>query len=180
MSQPPTFHRRHAWTLAVRGVCGAGVALLLVLLLAALWARGVPLTGRWTETSPPIDLAHIDLGEINRWGEPVGYHHRANGIDPPGARVVEITAAPDADGVYRARVELRDPATGTWLDKRAASTFFPDRMSDAEIVAAILAAFRDGERRRDGRFIGASGYGFAVEGWYRRGRIVAAYPLRRP
>jgi Bacterial EndoU nuclease len=157
-----------------------GLPLLLLLLPAAATARGIPLAGKWTQTRPPIDLVHIDTGEINRHGEPVGYHHRANGIDPPGARVVAIVQPPDADGVYRARIELRDPATGAWLDKRAASTFFPDRMSDAEVVAAILSAFHDGERRRDGRFIGASGYSFAIEGWYRHGRILAAYPLRRP
>jgi hypothetical protein len=158
----------------------AAVALALLLVPAAVLARGVPLAGIWTETLPPIDLAHIDRGEINRRGDPVGYHHRPDGLDPPGARVLAILQPPDAAGVYRARVEIRDPATGLWLDKRAASTFFPDRLSDAEVVAAILAAFRDGERRRDGRFVGATGYGFVVEGWYRQGRILAAYPLRRP
>ena len=150
------------------------LALLLFLLPAALAAR------QWTRTEPPIDLTHIDAGEINRHGEAVGYHHRANGIDPPGARVVQIVQPPDANGVYRARVALRDPVTGAWLDKGAASTFFPDAMSDAEVVEAILAAFRNGRLRRDGRFVGQSGHGFAIEGWYRSGQILAAYPLRGP
>jgi hypothetical protein len=150
------------------------LALLLVMLPAALAAQ------QWTGTLPPIDLAHIDAGEINHNGEPVGYHHRANGTDPPGARVLQIVQPPDANGVYRARVELRDPVTGAWLDKRAASTFFPDAMTDAGIVEAVLTAFRYGHVRRDGRFVGASGHGFAIEGWYRSGRIVAAYPLRGP
>ena len=150
------------------------LAVLLLLLPAALAAQ------QWTGTQPPIDLSHIDAGEINRYGEPVGYHHRPNGVDPPGARVVRIVQLPDANGVYRARVELRDPATGVWLDKRATSTFFPDRMSDAEIVETVLAAFRNAHVRRDGRFVGDSGRGFAIEGWYRAGRIVAAYPLRGP
>jgi hypothetical protein len=151
-----------------------GLAALLLLLPAALAAQ------LWTRTEPPIDLAHIDAGKINRHGEPVGYHHRAGGIDPPGARVVRIVQQPDANGVYRARVELRDQATGAWLDKRAASTFFPDAMSDAEVVDAVLAAFRNGHLRRDGRFVGDSGRGFAIEGWYLSGRILAAYPLRGP
>jgi hypothetical protein len=155
-------------------------ALLLLVLPAALLARAPQPAGGWTKTEPPIDLTHIDAGEINRHGEAVGYHHRANGVDPAGARVSQIVQPPDANGVYRARVELRDPATGAWLDKRAASTFFPDAMSDAEVVDAILAAFRNGRLRRDGRFVGASGHGFAIEGWYRSGRILAAYPLRGP
>ena len=87
---------------------------------------------------------------------------------------------PDANGVYRARVALRDPATGDWIDKKAPSTFFPDTMSDTEVVEAVLAAFQAGRRRGDGRFIGASGRGFAIEGWYQYGRINAAYPLRGP
>jgi hypothetical protein len=83
-------------------------------------------------------------------------------------------------GVYRARVALRDPATGGWIDKKAPSTFFPDAMSDHEVVAAVLGAFRDGRRRGDGQFVGGSGRGFAIEGWFQSGRINSAYPLRGP
>jgi hypothetical protein len=166
---------------AIRRLCRTGRhALLLVLLPTAIAARVLLFSGQWTDTRPPIDLVHIDAGEINHRGEPVGYHHRTNGVDPPGARVLRVVQPPDANGVYRARVALRDPATGAWLDKRAASTFFPDRLSDAEVVAAILAAFRDGRLAADGRFVGASGRGFSIEGWYRHGRILAAYPLRGP
>jgi Bacterial EndoU nuclease len=158
-------------------------ALLLVLVPAAPSARGVAapgLLGKWTTTDPPINLLHIDDGEINPRGEAVGYHHRANGLDPPDARVQRIVQPPDASGVYRARVALRDPSTGAWIDKKAPSTFFPDAMSDREVIGAILAAFRAGQRRGDGRFIGDSGRGFTVEGWYQSGRISAAYPLRGP
>ncbi|MGH7031443.1 MAG: EndoU domain-containing protein [Stellaceae bacterium] len=157
-----------------------GLCALLVLLPAGLCARGIALVGQWTATDPPVDFAHIETGAINRRGEAVGYHHRLNGVDPPGARVRRIVQPPDANGVYRARVALRDPSTGAWVDKRAASTFFPDAMSDDAVIAAVLAAFHDGRRRRDGRFVGDSGDGFAIEGWYHAGRIAAAYPLRGP
>jgi hypothetical protein len=165
--------RRPAWP-------GPLALLLLLLTPAPGAARGWSPQASWTLTEPPVDLAHIDRGAINHRGEPVGYHHRADGIDPPGARVLRIVQPPDARGIYRALVALRDPFTGAWLDKRAASTFFPDAMSDAQIVDAVVAAFRNGRRHRDGRFIGGSGHGFAIEGWYRGGRIVAAYPLRGP
>ncbi len=135
---------------------------------------------RWTATDPPINFAHIETGEINRRGEAVGYHHRPNGIDPPRARVLRVTQSPDANGVYRARVALRDPATGEWIDKRASSTFFPDSMSDDEVIKAVLNAFHDGRRQRGGAFVGSSGHGFMIQGWYQSGRIVAAYPLRGP
>ncbi len=165
----------------------AAIAILLLFLLGlpiAASARDTTtapvLAGKWTATDPPINFAHIETGEINRRGEAVGYHHRPNGVDPPGAKVLRITQSPDANGVYRARVALRDPATSEWIDKRASSTFFPDAMSDDEVIQAVLNAFHDGRRRRDGQFTGDSGDGFMVEGWYQSGRIVAAYPLRGP
>jgi hypothetical protein len=53
-------------------------------------------------------------------------------------------------------------------------------MSPDEVVDAILAAFHADEGRRDSLFVGPSGRGFAIEGWYQNGRINAAYPLRGP
>jgi hypothetical protein len=155
----------------------------LLLVPAAISARGLQAPGlaaKWTTSEPPINLVHIDCGEINRHGEAVGYHHRLNGVDPLGARVERIVQPPDANGVYRARFALRNPATGDWIDKKAPSTFFPDAMSDDEVIEAVLAAFETGRRHSDGHFIGASGRGFAVEGWYQNGRINAVYPLRGP
>lgn len=143
-------------------------------------AEALALASKWTSTDPPINLVHIDFGEINRHGEAVGYHHRANGLDPDGARVLQIVQPADANGVYRARVALRDPATGGWIRKKAASTFYPDAMSDPEVVEAVLAAFHNGHLSNGGQFVGASGRGFAIEGWYQNGRINAAYPLRGP
>ena len=161
----------------------AATLFALLLVPAALSPRGLEAPGhaaKWTTSDPPINLAHIDQGEINRHGEAVGYHHRSNGVDPPGARVEWIVQPPDGSGVYRARVAVRDPMTGVWIDKKAPSTFFPDAMSDDEVIKAVLAAFQAGRKRSDGQFIGASGRGFAIEGWYQNGRINAAYPLRGP
>ena len=137
------------------------------------------LAAQWTETDPPLDIAHIEAGAINHRGEAVGWHHRPGGHDPPGARLVQMLDPPDRSGVYRARVALRDPRTGEWVEKREPSTFFPDGMPPDAVVAAVLEAFHHGRRRGDGRFIGPSGHGFLVEGWYERGRIDAAFPLRR-
>jgi Bacterial EndoU nuclease len=159
-------------------------ALFALLLVPAVLSAGdleAPgFAAKWTTSDPPINLAHIDYGEINGRGEAVGYHHRLNGVDPPGARVQRIVQPPDASGIYRARVTLRDPPTGAWIDKKAPSTFFPDWMSDDQVIEAVLAAFQAGRWRGDGQFIGASGRGFAIEGWYQNARINAAYPLRGP
>jgi len=64
--------------------------------------------------------------------------------------------------------------------KEGASTFFPDAMSENEVVEAILTAFYHTQAGSAGRFVGPSGAGFAIEGWYQNGRINAAYPLRGP
>jgi hypothetical protein len=124
----------------------------------------------------PINFVHIEFGEINRRGEAVGYHHRPNGVDPPGARVVRVVQPPDSNGVYRARVTLRDPASGAWL----LSAFYPDAMTPDEVVDAILGAFHASKGRQYGQFVGPSGRGFAIEGWSQGGRINVAYPLRGP
>jgi len=92
----------------------------------------------------------------------------------------QIVQPPDPSGVYRARVTLRDSGSGAWIDKKAPSTFFPDAMSDNEVIDAILAAFQGGRRRGDGQFVGPSGRGFVIEGWFQNGRINSAYPLRGP
>jgi Bacterial EndoU nuclease len=169
-----------AQTMQIRiGLC----ALLLLLVPAAPFARNVGeagLAGKWTTTDPPINIGHIDYGEINHRGEAVGYHHRANGIDPTSARVVRIVQPPNANGVYRARVAIRDPATGAWVQKKAPSTFFPDAMSDDEVINSVLTVFHAARTGGDGQFVGDSGRGFAIEGWYQNGRINAAYPLRGP
>src|SRR5207302_10621538 len=122
----------------------------------------------------------IELGEINHRGEAVGYHHRPNGVDPPGARVMRMVQPPDATGIYRARIALRDPTTGAWVQKKAPSTFFPEAMSTGDVVEAILAAFHQAQAGNGGRFVGPTSRGFAIEGWYQNGRINAAYPLRGP
>src|SRR5437867_12138646 len=123
----------------VGGGGGAGVPVKPVALFALLALSPVTLSaqpaaapslaGKWTPTDPPINLAHIDYGEVNRHGEAVGYHHRPNGVDPPGARVRQIVQPPDGSGVYRARVALRDPATGGRLGQKPPSTVSPDARS---------------------------------------------------
>lgn len=154
--------------------------LVLVAALLALWGTSA-FADKWSATDPPIDETHIASGEINRSGVAVGFHHRLHGIDPKNAHVLRVLVPPDARGIYRARVAIRDPSSGQWTEKRDPSTFFPDWMSDSAVDRAILHAFVLGRRRADGRFIGPSGDGFAVEGWYERGRIDSAYPLmRRP
>jgi hypothetical protein len=130
---------------------------------------------KWSETRPAVNLEHIFEGEVNRRGKPVGFHSRPGGEDPPDARVVRIVEGPNETGVYVAEVEIRNEA-GRWLRKR--STFFPDRLSREEVVAAILHAWNGRAKGRSNPFRGPSGEGFTVEGRpLDGGDINTAYPI---
>lgn len=124
----------------------------------------------WSDTAPPINLTHLFAGEINRRGKPVGFHSRPNGVDPQGSGVVRVVDRPDRSGVYTAVV---------WIERRGRtkfSTFYPDRLTRAQVIAAVLSAFRKG-RRSGENFRGPSGLGFTIEGYFQGGRIQTAYPI---
>lgn len=130
-----------------------------------------------------IKLDHILIGEINRRGRAVGFHSRPEGIDPPTARMTARLSPPDANGVYTGRVEVLDPATGAWVEKRGFSSFYPDNLTAPEIEAAIRNAYADALRNNatqpNGRFAGDSGLGFQIEGFARNGAIETAYPVQQ-
>ena len=127
-------------------------------------------TRAWSATRPAINLTHVFAGEINRRGRPVGFHARPGGVDPRGSGVGRVLDKPNRLGVYTARV---------WIgrrDRTKFSTFFPDRLTRDEVIAAILNAFRKGKRSRE-TFRGPSGHGFTIEGYFQYGRIQTAYPI---
>ncbi len=154
----------------------AALAVLLVLtvFLPPAGAHHQRHTPALSDTSPPINLTHIFEGEINRSGRPVGFHARPGGRNPSGARVVRVLDRPNRQGVYTAEVEIRTE-DGRWLKKR--STFYPDRMSRQDVLAAILNAYRRRTTGRSEQFRGPSGAGFTIEGYYQNGRINTAYPI---
>ncbi len=124
----------------------------------------------WSHTAPAINLTHVFAGEINRRGRPVGYHARPGGRDPRDSGVARVIGRPDRAGVYTAQV---------WIGRRSRtkfSTFFPDRLTQGQVIASVLNAFRKG-RRRGESFRGPSGLGFTIEGYFQNGRIHSAYPI---
>jgi hypothetical protein len=148
--------------------------LLLLALLPGLVCAGGRRPDRrgreWSDTWPPINLTHLFHGEINARGKPVGYHARPGGVDPAGCGVDRRLDPPDGRGVYTAMV---------WIGRRnrtKMSTFYPDRLSRAQVIEAVLHAFQAGQRRGE-TFRGPSGLGFAIEGYFQDGRINTAYPV---
>lgn len=131
---------------------------------------------QWSTTDPNVNLWHVFEGETNRSGEPVGFHSRPGGENPPGARLVRVRDGPNRHGVYTARVEVLDREEGRWEQKF--SSFFPDALSRDEVVDAILNAYRESPNPRAQPFDGPSGLGFRIQGYTSgRGGIGTAFPV---
>jgi len=142
-----------------------------------------PATGTTTTTATearsrtPAGLNDKHLGGEVRNGRAVGFHHEpsANGR----SRLVPGTVTkPDASGVYRARVEVRDD-NGQWIEKRGPSTFFPKHWTRSEVRTAILEAFANRTDRGDGNWSGKASGGLIISGHSdENGVIDSAYPSR--
>jgi Bacterial EndoU nuclease len=132
-----------------------------------------------------IDTGHILAGELrlNPDGsvkKAVGFHLREGGKDLATARVTQITDPPNAAGVYKAKVEIQNPADGTWVAKSAKSSFFPNHMKPNDVEAAIRHAYADALRNGkvlDDKFTGTTGLGFDIRGIVENNRIVTAFPV---
>ncbi len=130
---------------------------------------------KWSSTNPEINLWHIFDGEINRRGEPTGFHSRPGGIDTANARLVSIKDKPNRAGVYTANIEVLDGSK--WKGKF--SSFFPDSMSQDEVINAILNAYAN-SKKEGSKWSGPSGLGFTIQGYTtNKGGINTAFPLYR-
>lgn len=128
----------------------------------------------WSNSKPEINLWHVFEGEINRKGKPTGFHSRPGGQDPADARVVSIKDRPNRHGVYTANIEVRDG--GQWKSKF--SSFFPDNLSQQEVVEVILNAYKNSSNPNKQPWSGPSGLGFQVQGYTTsRGGINTAFPV---
>jgi len=131
-------------------------------------------TKQWSSTSPEINLWHIFDGEINRSNKPTGYHSRPGGIDTANARLVSVRDKPNRAGVYTANIEVRDG--DQW--KAKFSSFFPDSMSQQDVIDAILHAYSKSNKQQ--KWEGPSGLGFNIQGYENnRGNINTAFPVYR-
>jgi len=131
-------------------------------------------TEKWSSTNPEINLWHVFDGEINRSGKPTGYHSRPGGVDATNARLVSIKDQPNRAGVYTANIEVKDG--DQWKSKF--SSFFPDSMSQQEVIDAILHAFSKSNKQQ--KWEGPSGLGFTIQGYTtNKGGINTAFPVYR-
>ena len=131
-------------------------------------------------TPTGINDRHILNGEIKYRADGTpkaqGFHHEGPGTKK-NARIVEGTKTkPNAQGVYKAEVKIRDPRTGAWVRKERISTFFPEKWDRSEVRKAILEAFANRTVRPDGSWTG-TGRVIRIKGFTDpAGRITSAYP----
>lgn len=127
--------------------------------------------------NPKINVKHIFHGEINKSGKAVGFHHSVSIGHQGHARIVGITKAPDAQGVYEATVEIFDATSGKWILKSKPSTFFPDTWSRAQVLDEIRDAFNNQVYTNGPYWEGISPSGVRIGGWLdAAGNINTAYP----
>lgn len=76
-------------------------------------------------------MEHIFIGEINRKGFPVGFHHEGD-LAKEFSQVIESTrSAKDELGVFEANVIIRG------VNKLTLSSFFPTDISPKEVLQTI-------------------------------------------
>jgi len=128
-----------------------------------------------------IDLEHIFHGEIRRYPSghrrAVGFHHNASiGSQMRGRIVGDILAGPDAQGLYKARVEIFDVVQGDWVLKGGYSTFYPSAWSRSDVLKQIRSAYVNRIAIPDG-WEGISASGVRIRGFMMDGRIRTAFPV---
>ncbi len=122
-------------------------------------------------------VTHLFHGEINRRGNAVGFHHEGSIGHIGKARVSAITVAPDAQGLYKAKVEVFDSRTVSWVTKGPESTFFPKQMSRADVLKNIDEAFAR-KTMTGAKWEGVSDSGIKIGGYVdAHGNIATAFPL---
>lgn len=124
-----------------------------------------------------MNVKHIFHGEINQKGMAVGFHHRGAIGHQGRARIVRILSSPNAQGVYKAEVEIYDPKRGRWISKGDPSTFFPDFWSRAQVLNEIRGAFHHQSLTKGNYWEGISPSGVIIRGYLdNAGKINTAYP----
>ncbi len=105
--------------------------------------------------SPPVRGQHIFCGEINRSGKAVGFHSRPGGKNPDSVgNTRDVQPDRRRPGLYTLR--RFDITQHGQTRQKTISTMYPDKCSEADVIAAIQHAYNTGTRE-SGSFTGQSG-----------------------
>jgi hypothetical protein len=180
------FSATGAWLAGSRPQAGTMSAQELASVKASYQVPGAP----WDDFSPNVSWGHVFEGELrpgpNGTTRALGYHHESQ-FSPSTTRVISGTETSlDANGVYQARVQIQDPATGIWIDKKASSSFFPKSWTPEQVNAEVMSAFGNktwlvvpSQPGLPRSWEGIGDAGIRVRGHFNNGRIDTAYPIWR-
>jgi hypothetical protein len=159
-------------------------------LRAQLGSNGLPtpldlVRGAKGQEPPPVDInfEHIINGEVrtktdasgNLVQRAVGGHYTRSG----NVRITEVVEPVDRKGVMVAKVEIRNPATGGWVAKRANSSMFPAEWSQRQLQMEVEGALRNSKPSGGDLWEGVSPSGLRIQGYYSKpnGGAVTAWPV---
>jgi len=129
------------------------------------------------QSTPRINSRHVFHGEINSRGKGVGFHHEGSVGHQGLARLIQMTTAPNANGVYRGKVEIFNKQTGQWVAKGPESTFFPASWNRNRVVTEIQGAYKNGSVAGS-KWEGVSPSGVRIGGYLdSSGNINTAFPI---
>ena len=123
--------------------------------------------GKLADKTPthPDYIDHVIGGDFNARSRKVTGGHSLLNDD---VRIVKVVSPPDANGVYQAIVEIKQP-DGQWVIKKSktgANTMFPQDWSRAKIIDEIDSAWKNKkEHSNTNKWTGVSKSGVVIEGY---------------
>jgi hypothetical protein len=134
----------------------------------------------WAGAEPSLSGKAVDhVFEGDQFG---GYHSTARG-ENPNVKVLKVRPdrKPDANGVYKVKLEITDPKTGKVIVTKD-STMFPDNWSEQRVLSetyAVMRANPPGPPNSKGISVasGRSPSGVVIQIDYRKGVPESFYPI---
>lgn len=127
-----------------------------------------------------IRLDHILNGEVKTYKNGTKVASSGHYLRDPNVRVESWTGTPDANGVSKGYISVRDPSTGQWIKKQGETTFFPEYWSKRQTAQEIESAFKNSTNiPNTERWTGYSNSGVKIEGYYGKpdGSGATAWPV---
>ncbi|MDA2738036.1 EndoU domain-containing protein [Bacillus cereus group sp. Bc015] len=120
-------------------------------------------------------VEHLFVGEINRRGNAVGFHHDGEFAKGISQILPNTITSEDSNKVYKAEVEIKGEK------KEKESSFFPIDWTSKQVLDNILHAYSNKKKITENLFEGTTSDGITVHFYLHEsnhnGKIKTAYPL---
>nr|HPH99353.1 EndoU domain-containing protein [Chitinophagaceae bacterium] len=117
-------------------------------------------------------LDHIMNGKIEK--NKVGGVHYYN---PEYHKIVRDTKKPNKDGIWEAKISIKNYKNNKWIEKEELSTFFPKNWDTTTLCFKLKEAFVTKEKQNGGIYIGNTSCGIKIAFYFKGSKILSVYPL---